>query len=310
MLGAQPLGSLRLQRRVDDQFGQPMKIIRSIFLRHEAAEKQLEVGGRPWLRTVGPGRPLSQSVGHGLHKRRRRFVAFDRVLRVVGEPGDKPGAVAVFDARLDQHAALQTQVHHGWRAIPELFVADPDVFLAAGHAHQQGEIAVANVALQQRQMGCGAERIFLGGEIALAQDGLGHHVIRTQMRLQVGLVLAAQIEVATQSGKRLKRHARGVPLEMAALIGLSDKAGRAVEITDGCFRRLEIVQGRLQQGEGLGHETPGRSAERILSRAIEAHKGLLYVQFMPRVFQRGFQQRPGKRNERLDLALEFFPGVG
>ena len=118
---------------------------------------------------------------------------------------------------------MQVQVHQAQAAIHDGLAVAENVFFPGRHTHQQGVVAVTNVALEQRQVRCRLEGGFLVPDITLAQFGLGLGVVRFQLCLEVSLVLLAQVQVSAQLGERMNLQGRGVALEMIAHVRLGNE---------------------------------------------------------------------------------------
>ena len=222
--GSQGLCAKRLGRCVQHQFGQPFVVVGAVFVGNEPGKKMLVRRSPPALRAVSLlGGFRAQALGQCSAEVIEGVITLDGMVGVIGNINDDPAGVARLGASVDDQAIMQVQVHQAQAAIHDGLAVAENVFFPGRHTHQQGVVAVTNVALEQRQVRCRLEGGFLVPDITLAQFGLGLGVVRFQLRLEVSLVLLAQVQVSAQLGERMNLQGRGVALEMIAHVRLGDE---------------------------------------------------------------------------------------
>ncbi|VVN62754.1 hypothetical protein PS687_04537 [Pseudomonas fluorescens] len=202
---------------------------------------------------------IAQFFCEGVHERLAAGVVFHRVLRIVGDVHDH-----------GQYHLARRQVFRKNNDAGEARRHDQQLVAFHGLAAIDGRVSdqvVHGVIAATRQVVFDqghVQREFQRGELAVydlvAQAGLGHGVALVQVVVEIALVLAADVQLAAQGGELRDADFRGDGRQRLELPGrgrLCGEVGVGFIAAGQGFGGLEVVQGRVQQGDAPGPRRAG-----------------------------------------------------
>ncbi|CRM34014.1 hypothetical protein [Pseudomonas sp. 31 R 17] len=206
-------------RRIGRLLRELAEIVRPLIIGQELAEKLLVCRWRGVVschaRTVSE--LALQLVAHAL----AGGIAFEWVSRVIGDVEDQLVAVPITDRKID--AARQPFFHQAHVEKPDPLAADRGINVTVDHRKDHGVIRRLDIPTYHGVVGGRLHGRLLAGDEVLLKRRFRACVDRGKERLQVSLVLRANIKAAAQGHELADRQAQGGRLKGARCVGLQHK---------------------------------------------------------------------------------------